>query len=45
MLRGEAIAWLYTLILVDAINMMQKDLKDKTSSVLLAGIHSKFNNY
>ena len=34
MLRGEALAWLYAMALLDSVYMLQEDLKTKSKSVL-----------
>lgn len=37
MLRGEAFSWLYTLTLLDALYMVEEDLKKSSKKDLLAG--------
>lgn len=37
MLRGEAIAWIYALIIHDSIDMLIADLQTKDVAELLAG--------
>ena len=39
MLRGEAISWIYALIIHDAIDMLINDLQNKEIAELLAGKH------
>ena len=39
MLRGEAISWLYTLALLDAVFMMEKDLQSETAANLIQCIY------
>lgn len=41
MLRGEAISWLYTLAALDAIYMLENDLKTSSPSVLSARYQAK----
>jgi hypothetical protein len=36
MLRGEAISWLYAMIFLDALYMVQKDIETKTNSESLS---------
>jgi len=38
MLRGEAIVWLYTMALLDAIYMLEEDLKTIPASTLIEGM-------
>jgi hypothetical protein len=40
MLRGEAITWIYTLALLDAVYMIQGDIETKSVSDLSAGINA-----
>jgi hypothetical protein len=42
MLRGEAIAWLYTLALLDGILMIETDLKTKPKDDMLKGTGQKY---
>lgn len=37
MLRGEAISWLYTLALLDALYMVEADLQTKSAEELTTG--------
>ena len=34
MLRGEAITWLYTMVLLDAIHMIEKDQQKDSKAVM-----------